>query len=210
MINITKIKPIISKEKIFEKLHIVEGTEAFKSADNIFEELSDIVTNNMKLTAVYKVTDSLNINFEESEKYKKYIICFISSDDNINEISHEMMSSGNYMKGYLLNEIAVNVIFRASNELNQKLRKQAAICGYNLSRSYAPGDGAINLNAQRLLLEVIKKETELNACLNEAQVLIPERSLLYMFGIMEGVGDSESCNSCSYCKNLNCQHREKQ
>jgi len=40
--------------------------------------------------------------------------------DEINNLVDKMMSSGSYLEGYLLNEIAVDVLFNASNELNKK------------------------------------------------------------------------------------------
>lgn len=210
MINILSLKTIINKERIYKRLHIIEGTEAFKNADSVFNELSRIITNNMKLTAVYMITDSLDINFEKQDRYEKYVICFISSDDDISEISDEMILSGNYMKGYLLYEIAADVIFNTSNEMDKTIREEVVVTGYKLSRRYAPGDGIINLDLQKKLLDVLKKEAKINVYLNEAQVLIPERSLLYMFGLNKGSDNSKNCSDCVCCNKSDCQYREIQ
>lgn len=210
MINILSLKTIINKERLYKKLHITEGTEAFKNAESVFNELSQIIISNMKLTALYMTDSSLDINFEIPDKYEKYVICFISSDDNISEISHEMISSGNYMMGYLLYEIASDVIFNTSNEMDKTIREEAARNGYKLSKRYAPGDGTVNLDLQNKLLDVLKKETKIDAYLNEAQVLIPERSLLYMHGLTEGSCNPKNFNECSLCENISCQYREIQ
>ncbi len=206
MINILKLKTIINEERIYKRLHITEGTEAFKNADSAFDELSRIIAENMKLTAIYLTTYSLDISFEKHEKYEKYIICFVSSDDDISEISNEMISSGNYMRGYLLHEIALDVIFNTSNEMDKTIREEAAKNRHKLSRRYAPGDGAINLDLQKKLLDILKKEADIKAYLNEAQVLIPEKSLLYMFGLTRASG-AEEFNECSLCENIDCLYR---
>lgn len=206
MINIISLNPIINKERIFEKLHIEEGTEAFKNAESVFDELRNIIINNMDLTGVFKVVDALCLSVEKLDGIE-YVVCFISSDDNISEISSDMMSSGNYMKGYLLHEVAADVIFNASNEMNKIIREKIAVHGYKISGRYAPGDGTIDLSLQQTLLNILKNEIEINAYLNEAQILIPERSLLYMFGLKEGIEDFECCSSCVYCANINCQYR---
>lgn len=208
MINKLNLKPIINKERLFRKLHIAEGSETFRNADGVFSDLIRIIMGSMDLTAVYKVTDSLNLNFEEPDEYEKYIICFVSSDDDISRMSHEMMSAGDYMKGYLLYETATDAVFGASCELNEIVREEAAKNGYKLSKRYAPGDAAIDLGLQKTLLDMLKKETEINAYLNEAQVLIPERSLLYVFGLKKGSPGGEGRGNCGCCENLNCQYRE--
>jgi len=91
--------------------------------------------------------------------------------------------------------------------MNKGIREKAAKYGYKLSGRYAPGDGTIDLNVQQTLLNILKDETQINVYLNEAQILIPERSLLYMFGLKQGIDDFKCYNSCGDCANINCQYR---
>lgn len=210
MINILNIKTIINKERIYKRLHIAEGTEAFKNAESVFNKLSHIITDNMKITAAYMVIDSVDINFEKPDEYEKYIICLVSSEDDIGRISDEMISAGNYLEGYLLYEFASDVIFNTSKEMNKTIKEDSAKIGYKLPRRYAPGDGIINMSLQSKLLDALKKETAINVYLNEEHVLIPERSLLYMFGLKEGMDNQENINECVTCKNISCQYREIQ
>lgn len=203
------LNPVIKRKRIFRKLHITESSEAFKNADSIFSELAQIILNSMNLTAAWKLTDGADLNFNEPGNFEKYVICFVSSDDNISGMSHEMMAAGDYMKGYLLHEAAADVIFNASCEMNGIIREETAKKGYKLSRRYAPGDGIIDLNVQNVLLDVLKREVEINVYLNEEHVLFPEKSLLYMFGLIKGLPDSEEeLGSCGACENLSCLYRE--
>ncbi len=207
--SILKVKPIVSRERIFRKLHIAEGTEAFKNAYRVFDELSQTILNVMNLTAVCNVVDSAKLSFNVPCNFEKYVICFISSDDHISEMSNEMMAAGDYMKGYLLHEIAADVIFATSSEMNGAIREEAAKSGYKLSKRYAPGDGIIDLSVQNILLDILKREAEIKAYLNEEQVLFPEKSLLYMFGLIRGFMDGEEDpGSCGACENLSCRYRE--
>ncbi len=206
MINILNLQTIINKERIFKKLHIKEGTEAFNNADGVFDELCCIIKNKMKITAVYMITDDLKL--EGTDDFEKHIICFISSDDDISELSHTMITDGSYMKGYLLHEMAVDVVFAASNKVNNSIKKESEDSGYRLSRRYAPGDGSLSLNAQKILLDILKNETEIKAYLNEENVLVPENTLLYIFGLAKGVENEQDSRNCSLCDNQDCQYRE--
>jgi len=216
MANLLNLKPSINKQRIFKKLHIVEETEAYKSAISIFDEVCEIIKENMNLTVIYAETECLNLGVNELDNCKKHVICFISSKNDISEISRRMMNSGKYMKGYLIHEIAEDVIFCASNHMNKIIRSEAEISGYKLTRRYAAGDGTINLNKQRNILDALKKEVDVDVYLNECDVLIPEMSLLYVFGLYKNdntkcliTSKNEECSECSLCENLNCLYKEE-
>lgn len=210
MVKLFNFEPTINKERIFKKLHIVEGTEIHKNASSIFDDLCQIIKENMKLTAVYVETDVINLGVAELDNCKKHVICFISSNDNISKISNDLMSRGMYLKGYLMHEIAEYVVFNASNELNKIVKINEEKSGYNLTRRYAAGDGTISLDKQQIILDVLKKEADVDAYLNESNVLIPEMSLLYLFGLFKGNVSEKSESNCSQCDNLNCFYRDVQ
>ncbi|MGB4439950.1 MAG: hypothetical protein WBJ13_12185 [Sedimentibacter sp.] len=216
MVNLLNLKPNINKQRILKKLHIVEETEANKIAISIFDEVCEIIKEIMNLTVIYAETESLNLGFDELDNCKKHVICFISSKNDISEISSRMMNSGKYMQGYLIHEVAEDVIFSASNHVNKIIRSEAELSGYKLTKRYAAGDGTINLNKQQNILDALKKEIDVDVYLNEYDVLIPGMSLLYVFGLYKNdnterlkTSNNEECSECSLCENLNCLYREE-
>lgn len=215
MVKLFNFEPNINKERILKKLHIFEGTQVHNNACSIFEEVLQIIKENIKLTAVYAETDVINLGVTELDNCKKHVICFISSNDNISKISNDMMSYGMYLKGYLIHEIAEYSIFNASNELNKIVKINEEKSGYNITRRYAAGDGTISLDKQQIILDALKKEEDVDVYLNESNVLIPEMSLLYLFGLYkENVCEfsmmDEECSECSQCDNLKCIYRDVQ
>lgn len=236
MVNVLNLEVQINKERIYKNLHLVENTISYKCADDAFLELSQIIRDNMKLTCVYNIVDNIfDFPFKEIESYtswKKYVFCFISSKDNINNIVNDMMSVGDYLRGYLLNEIATDVIFNASNEMNIIIKREVFKLGYKLTKRYAPGDGVLDLIHQQTILDALKKEVHIDAYLTKSYMIVPEKSMLYLFGA-ENIGKeikAHPCNAsnlkeeliekdkkmdedndieenCSECSNLNCQYR---
>jgi len=216
MVNLFNLVPKINKQRIFKKLHIAEGTETYKNASSFFDEICKIIAEKMKITAAFAETDVLNLGVSELDNCKKHVICFVSSNYNISETSNNMMSSGMYMKGYLLHEIAEDALFCASNEMNKIIRSNEGTSGYKLTRRYAAGDGIIDFNKQQEILDALKKEVAVDACLNESQALIPEMSILYLFGLIKknmsgsiSGNEDEKCSECSLCQNINCSYREE-
>jgi len=212
---ILNLKPQINKKQFFNKLHIVKGTETYKSADGVFEGLRQIIEQKMKLYSLYAVVDTFDLGIFELDTCKKYVLCFISFQNDMSGIIHEMMSSGSYLKGYLLNEMAADALFNASNEMNKIIREQAVKLKYKLTKRYAPGDGEMDIKLQEKILDALNKEVHVPAHLNEAYMIIPEKSLLYLYGLAR---DQDTCSSyyadtfngddsCSQCTNKNCEYR---
>lgn len=208
-VNKLNFKPIINKDNFFKRLHIIEGTETFKSADRVYEELVEMLENNMHLNAYYVVTEPFD--FAKKIEFDKFVICFVSSEDEINCVVNETMSQGEYLKGYLLNEMSTHVLFNISNEMNKIIKNEAAKFGYTLSIRLAAGDGEIELKEQNTILNEFKKYVSINAFINEEHAIIPEKSLLYFYGLKEFKSVDDDCNrsnGCSHCENKDCQYKE--
>jgi len=202
----------VDKAKIFNKLHIDENTEVYKNADSVFLELYEIINKYMKLTVLYSIVDSLHLSYKELDKFEKYALCLVSSRDGLSIVINNMMSSGDYLKGYLLNEMATDYIFSASNEMNKIIRKRANSLGYKLSKRFAPGDEGFELKNQKYIIDLLKEEVAIDVYLTDNYVIVPEKSLLYLFGLEQDINggfDSVLEYGCKTCSNINCEYREK-
>lgn len=211
VVNKLNLKPIINKDNFFKRLHIIEGTETFKSAAYVYDELVEILNIKMNLNAMYVVVDPFDVT--KLIEYDKFVLCFISSEDEINDVVNEIMSKGEYLKGYLLNEMSIYALFNASNEMNKIIKLEARKSGYTLSKMYAAGDGEIDLSKQNTILNELKRYVSINVTINEEYAIMPEKSLLYFYGLSERKSievNVEKYHECSNCKKINCQYREIQ
>lgn len=209
MVYKLNIEHKIEKKKFFKKLHIDENTETYNNADDAFMELYEIIKNNMKLTVLYSIVPAFDLGFKKLYECEQYVLCFISSKDDINSIVNDMMSSGNYLKGYLLNEMATDVIFNASNEMNNIIREKSKDLCYKLSKRIAPGDGEIDMKYQKTILDFLKKELFIDAYLTDDYMIVPHKSLLYLYGLEKATLNTEPMeDNCNMCSNLNCQYRD--
>ncbi|MGD9569653.1 MAG: hypothetical protein AB7V48_15320 [Sedimentibacter sp.] len=212
IVNKLNLKPNINKVSFYNKLHIIENTETFKSAELVYDELVEILKNNMHLNALYVITEPFDV--AKNSEWDKFILCFISSEDSINDVVGETMSRGEYLKGYLLNEMSTYALFNASNEMNKIIREEAVSEGYALSKRQSAGDGEIELKEQNTILSRLKKHVSINAFVNEEHVIVPQKSLLYFYGLKKQafIDDDDDnfsiCNECGSCTKINCEYKE--
>lgn len=207
-----KFKAYVNNEKLFKKLHIEDGMEVFNSANKVIGEVKEFISKNMCISAWYAKAHINFMGFNEGTD-KDCIICLVSSRDDIGDFSREMMDGGNYLKGYLLYEAANHALFEASENFSRFVRQEELKNGRKLGRRYFAGDGIIDLDIQREVLEILKKQEDVDVYINERDVLFPERSLLYVFAAEEAEDgcciEHDEENECVRCKNNNCQYRDE-
>lgn len=205
-----KLKPHINNEKLFKKLHIEEGTEVFNSAIKIIDEIKEFIVKNMSIQACFAKAH-INLIGLNKETDEMCVICLVSSKDEIGDFSREMMDGGNYLKGYLLYEAANHALFEASENFSRFVRQEELKNGNKLGRRYFAGDGTIDLSMQQKILKILKEQEDVDVYINERDVLVPERSLLYIFVRDDSASDEriEYENECVRCKNNNCQYRDE-
>ncbi|HHZ03309.1 MAG TPA: hypothetical protein GX396_10325 [Tissierellia bacterium] len=201
-VNEFRIRARINKEVLYKNLHIYEGTETFKNCEAVFSQLSDIISS-MEIKLAYIFTDYFPLKLEEN--VDKYIICYVSAERDTNSLASDLISRGEYLKGYLLNEMVSHAIFKASDKMNNKIRNDIKKQGYKLNRRYAPGDGNLDLKYQRKFIEELEKHIRVEIYSNEHNVMVPSNSLTYIYTIVEGV--DEEINTCFDCINTDCVYK---
>lgn len=204
------IKAVVNKNRTFRKIRLEEGTEAFRSAEDFFPEITDIIESNMKVDAAYAVRNTEDVPEEKLPNgIHQCAVCLFSSDDEIGRISRDMMTSGEYLKGYVLYEAAADAFFDASSRFGKSVREELEKSGKFIAGRYSPGDGKIGLESQQKILESLKTTENVKTIVNEQGMLVPERSLLYIYGLSNNKPDSECGeeNQCGICENKVCQYR---
>lgn len=230
MVNIIDIDIEINKEAIFKNLKFIENTESYKNADEVFDELAQLIIENINLISLYSVVDNRSefpLGKDMNKEMQKIVLCFLSSNDKISSMVNDFINEGFYLKGYLLNEMATYVIFNSSNEMNKVIKKKLLELGYILTKRYAPGDDGLGLKYQQIILDTLKKHVYIDAYLTENYMIVPEKSMMYFFGAKKAdtnyncnlhkiqlIKDSDfnilnnSEESCIDCNKLNCQYRK--
>jgi len=67
-----------------------------------------------------------------------------------------------------------------------------------LTKRYAPGDGYFELKYQETVLDALKKKVNIEANITEGYMIVPEKSLLYLYG-------AEKCNDDEFIKQDECK-----
>ena len=108
---------------------------------------------------------------------------------------------------YILNDLANEVLFNASNAMNRRLYNEFKAQGYHLSTRLTPGENHLSMEYQAQFLSLLTQGEPFPATLTEHYMLQPEKAMLYAYGAGTGLPDRSIDHDCSKCPNLSCYMR---
>lgn len=198
---------LYDKEKIYRRLQIRKDTPAYSYTENIFSSLHALAAEKMELFFCYKSIAPLpSFSASPLDLCGQWVLCLASCSDSINQVIQQKLEEGEYLEGYLLNDLANEILFNASNQMNRQIEKEMQEQGLRLTRRFSPGEPPMDLSYQKELLALFEEESDLPVTLNSHYMLKPEKSMLYLFGASaDPVSHPVGCE-CETCDFPNCPY----
>ena len=201
-----------SKERIFRRLKILpENENVYEYANEVFPRLEEIARAEVELLCGYTVIpNTLELDSPEMDSCDLLAVCLAGCTDRIVNKVSAMMDEGEYLEGYILNDLANEILFNASDDMNCQLYEELRQQGYRLTSRFTPGENHLALEHQRTFLAILKeKKPDLPVTLTEHYMLQPEKAMLYAYGGGKHLPERSITHDCAHCSNINCFYRSK-
>ena len=201
-----------SKERIFQRLKILpENENVYEYANEVFPRLEEIARAEVELLCGYTVIpNTLELDSPEMDSCDLLAVCLAWCTDRIVNKVSAMMDEGEYLEGYILNDLANEILFNASDDMNCQLYEELRQQGYRLTSRFTPGENHLALEHQRTFLAILKeKKPDLPVTLTEHYMLQPEKAMLYAYGGGKHLPERSITHDCANCSNINCFYRSK-
>ncbi len=199
----------LNMERMCKRLHIDGDSFSDECSRKIIPDLKKIAETNMDINVWYmEGNGDFRTGMEEVDACEKQIVCLVYSSQKIMDILEEMSAKGDYLELYLLNDLTNDMLFNASNQLNEYLAKGFKEEGLFLTRKFFPGEGDVPLELQKNLFDLLKKERDFDLDINSSYMLIPEKSMMYAFGADKNNEEVPWQHDCGLCSREDCFFRE--
>ena len=150
MIEFANVTVQYSRSRIYRRLHIEPDTPVFDYAEGAFPSLVEAMEAHLHMENCYSIFPrSLSIGAEDVDNARLQVACISSCSEEILDVIMDMMDRGDYLEGYILNDLSNEVLFNASNQMNREIAAKVAARGCRLSRRYSPGEGGVDLSDLR-------------------------------------------------------------
>ena len=110
------------KNRIFTRLKLRADPNTNAYAESIFPYLVELLRENIELVLAYNITDNdLTIASPELSSCDMLAVCYCGATQKIVDCVDDLMAKSDFLEGYILNDLANEVLFNASNAMNRRL-----------------------------------------------------------------------------------------
>ncbi len=209
MIEFIHAKLQYDQNRIFRRLHIDSGSYVHECSEEIFPQLESLVREKLHMIHCFRILDTpLQLGIPDIDRCEKQVVCLSSCGPEILQAADALIQQGDFLEGYLLNDLTNEILFNGSDQMNRIAEARVEAMNCHLTRRYSPGEGSVPLELQRDLLSCFQNEPALQHIhLTESFMLAPEKSMLYIFGADPRNPKRSVEHDCSQCPNVGCFFR---
>ena len=209
MIEFVETAVQYDRERVFRRLHIEPGTEVYAYSASVFPRLEELLAQKLHMYNCYQISQGqIRVDLPEVDGCAYQVACLSTCTREIADTIDGLLEQGEFLEGYVLNDLVNDVIFNASDQMNRQIDVRVRSMGCHLTRRWSPGEGELDLRYQEVLLARFREAADLgHITLNESYMLKPERSMLYLYGADPKLPWIPVEHDCRQCPNLNCQFR---
>lgn len=196
------------KARIFTRLKLNADENVRTYAEEIFPRLVQLLHENMELLLAYNIVDNdLTVSSPELINCELLAVCYCGATQKIVDCIDALMDAGDFLEGYILNDLANEVLFNASNAMNRRMYGELKAQGYHLGTRMTPGENHLNMEYQAQFLSLLTQGEPFPVTLTEHYMLQPEKAMLYGYGVGTALPDRSVDHDCSKCPNISCYMR---
>ena len=163
------------KNRIFTRLKLRADPNTNAYAESIFPYLVELLRENIELVLAYNITDNdLTIASPELSSCDMLAVCYCGATQKIVDCVDDLMARSDFLEGYILNDLANEVLFNASNAMNRRLYNEFKAQGYHLSTRLTPGENHLSMEYQAQFLSLLTQGEPFPATLTEHYMLQPD------------------------------------
>jgi len=209
MIKYANVDVQYDQNRIFRRLKIEPGTHVYEYATEVFPKLTRTVEEKLDMVNCYTVLHHAPpVNIPEVDCCSHQIVCLSSCSDQITQAIGNLLEQGDYLEGYLLNDLVNEILFNGSDQMNRQIAAELAEGDCKLTRRFSPGEGEMDLPYQAPLLQCFREDQRLDFVkLTDSFMLSPEKSMLYIYGADRRNPGVSVEHDCSICPNKTCFFR---
>jgi ferredoxin len=207
---VADLEVIVDITKVMDAIQCYKNNPGYEETLTLYEEILPEFKLLVKPAAAYTFTEN-NAGFAVSEASdcNKLVYCVVTLGQDICDRISEFFAEGNYLKGNLINAMADELLLYYEQQIYRKIKKEADLEGCGLTQKLMPCEKGFDPAYQEEIIEWFSKIEAARPENMSGYLLLPVKSLVYMYGADSEQLTAEVEHDCSRCDNIDCYMREK-
>jgi hypothetical protein len=139
---------------------------------------------------------------------RKVGVFLVTIGEHLEEMSYRLSEEGLILQAALLDAIGSDVVEKAADFVQDKIKEEASAQGLVTSLRFSPGYCDWDISQQRMLFRAMKGDLA-GICLTKQCLMIPRKSISGIIGIGPPGANVENYNPCKTCRKRDCPSRRE-
>lgn len=198
----------VDKSMVFQRMRLKETSNVYKKMDSVFNRLLPEVEALVDYQAIFLVKDNIaRLDQPILDNCEKMVFCYATIGPAIPDRITQLFDEKEMVDGYVLNEMANDVIMDLTNQMYIHIKETLKRDGYQLTKRFSPGECDLDLSLQAFIMDHLKEHFEIKGKLMNSYMINPEKSSLFVYGADKNIPELEKDFDCSECLSHNCPYK---
>jgi hypothetical protein len=140
-------------------------------------------------------------------KHSEYVATFVVTIGSaVERLARRWMKGTNIMRGAIVDAVASEAVESIAYKLQDHLRQQGEIAGYDVTPRYSPGYCGMLITEQRKIFATLPAE-QINVRLSESCLMSPIKSVSGLIGLAPAEKVGPARYPCEFCSHPDCMQR---
>lgn len=209
MYTVSDFKFQLNKAKIINAVKSYCQAPHYEELSKMYDDLLPILRETSKPVGVFKINDQNNeLNFDLLNRCSHIVYSLVTIGEGPVKKVDSLFAEGKFYEAILLDAMGSSYLFSVSSQFFNTIYKTAKDMNLGLTCKIAPGDGEIDLEYQKNIIDKFDDKDIHGISVVGKCMLYPSKSMSYVYGADKSIAFNRKDHSCENCYNKFCTMRD--
>lgn len=209
MYIVSDFKFQLNKTKIINAVKSYCQTPPYEELSKIYDNLLPALREISKPIGIFKIDNQIGeINSNVLNKCSHIVYALVTIGEGSVKKVDNLFEEGKFYEALLLDAMASSYLFSVSSEFFNTIYETAKNMNLGLTCKIAPGDGEIDLEYQKNIVDKFANEDIHGISIIDKYMIYPSKSMSYVYGADKNIAFNRRDHSCENCYNKFCTMRD--
>ena len=207
MFVINNFKLFVKKQEVLRAVNTYYDLSHYEDIKQIYENMYKLAIEKTTPFGAFEIEEnssSHKLNSATLQNCKYMIFCIFTLGDEITEIIDGLFDKNEFTQAIILDAISTSMLFHLSKQMYNSIYEFSKEKHMGLTCRIAPGDGEIDINYQKSIVEKFDKLEKIKFSAVSDCIIKPYKTLTYIYGADNNIKINREDHHCNTCQNKNC------
>lgn len=207
MFTVNNFNISVNRREVIKAINTYYDLSHYENLTHIYDDMYKLATDTIMPIGAFEIEEKSASQMIKSitlQNCRYMIFCIFTLGDEITEIIDGLFAKNDFTKAIILDGISTSILFHLSKQMYNHIYEFSKGKCMGLTCRVAPGDGEIDINYQKNIVEKFEELKEIKFSSVSDCIIKPYKTLTYIYGADNNIKINREDHHCNSCSNKNC------